>query len=134
MRPDWMPPDPAEVLQAEVMRVAEVCRAAEEARRVAREEMEALLWEGIEEGDYVTLTEEAHVRRGGLLLADEDGNVRVRQVQVVRVEGNRGLVKRVEVYGSSTEWLTRDELAEVMQPGLVAPQPRAKRARYWEAD
>jgi len=132
MRPDWMPPDPAEAMQAEVMRVAEVCRAAEEARRVAREEMEAALWAGIEEGDYVTLTEEAHVRRGGLLLRDEDGNVRLRQGQVVQIEGSKVLVRGVEAYGSSMEWLTRDELAEVMQPGLVAPQPRAKRARYWE--
>jgi hypothetical protein len=132
MRADWLPPDPAVALQAEVLRVREACRAAEEKRRVEREELEAVLWAGVKEGDYVALTQEAHVRRGGLLLADEDGNVRVRQVQVVQIEGNRALVKRVEVYGSSTEWVQRDELGEVVQPGLVPPQPKAKGMRYWE--
>ena len=133
MRPHWMGSDPAVAKQAEVMRVMEACRKAEEDRRLAQEALETTRWAGIKVGDYMTLTVDAHVKRGGLLLTDEAEVVRVKQVRIVEINGDRALALRVEPYGRSTEWMFRDELAEVVTPGLVPPAVRAERVKYWEA-
>jgi hypothetical protein len=125
--------DPAAGKQAELLRVMELCRAAEERRRVEREALEAVLWAGIKVGDYMTLTVDAHVKRGGLLLTDEVGMVRVKQVRIEEIKGEQALALRVEPYGRSTEWVWRGELGEVVMPGLVPPAVRAERVKYWEA-
>jgi len=133
MRPEWMGADPAAAKHREVMQVAELCRAAEEERRLAQEELERVLWAGVEVGDVMALTVATHVKRGGLLLTDETGVVRVEQVRIEQIEGVRACVRNVEVYGESMEWMQRGELGEVVRPGLVVQKARVERVKYWEA-
>ena len=131
IRPHWMGPAP-EVVAAQKLaagwaaqREANALAKAAEAKRVAA------LWEGIEVGDYVELSELAHVARGGLLLADELGDVKVKQVQIEQIEGERALIRTTQPWGPMLEWVGRDEMGAVVKPGLVVQQ-RTAVVKYWE--
>ena len=106
-------------------REAKALQVAAEAERLA------VLWEGITPGDYVELSLEAHVARGGLLLTDELGDVHLKQVQVERIEGDRALVRTTQPWGPMLEWVGRSDLGAVVLPGLVVQQQTAV-AKYWE--
>jgi hypothetical protein len=66
-----------------------------------------------------------------LLLADELGDVKVRQVQVVEIAGDRALIRTTQPWGPMLEWVGRSELGAVVLPGLVVQQ-RTAGAKYWE--
>ena len=131
MRPTWMGPAP-EVVAAQKLaagwaaqREAKAAAVAAEAKRLAG------LWAGIEVGDYVELSKAAHVARGGLLLADEPGDVKVRQVQVTEISGDRALIRTTQPWGPMLEWVGRSDLGAVVLPGLVVQASRPA-AKYWE--
>ena len=125
---------PSDREAAAVRALGEHWARMQEENRV-RGEVEAerlrVMWAGIEVGDYVELSLEAHVTRGGLLLADELGDVKVKQVQVVEIIGDRALIKTTQPWGPMLEWVGRDELGAVVKPGLVVQASRPA-AKYWE--
>ena len=83
------------ITTAELMKLVEAWRPADEARRLAEAERLAELWAGITPG-AVELTEEASVRRGGLRIVRGDGSVVVEVVELLGVEGD---VARVRTTG-----------------------------------
>jgi len=135
MRPSWMGPDPVEervkALQGEWIRMAEENRAA--AEKTARAHAE--LWAGIEVGDVVTLTVDATVRRGGLMVQTADGDVERKQVKVVEIKGEMANVLTVmgwkQGYVQVSEWVSRGELDEVVKEGLAVVKGRSAR-QYWD--
>jgi hypothetical protein len=130
MRPSWRVNEAETAAQKlaagwAAQREAKALQVAAEAERLAA------LWAGIEVGDYVELSLEAHVARGGLLLADELGDVKVRQVQVVEIAGERACIRTTQPWGPMLEWVSRSELGAVVLPGLVV-QAKRPAAKYWE--
>ena len=93
-RPSWLPPDPVE---ARVRAMGPIwAQMAEERKERERVEVERLreLWEGVNVGDVMGLTEGEHLRRGGLLLVDErTGEVKVKRVRLIGIEGEFGVVE-----------------------------------------
>ena len=106
-------------------------REANAVAKAAEAERLATLWDGIGVGHFVELSELAHVARGGLLLADELGDVKVKQVQIEQIEGERALIRTTQPWGPMLEWVGRDELGAVVKSGLVVQQ-RTAVVRYWE--
>jgi hypothetical protein len=131
MRPHWMGSAPEVVAAHKLAAGWAAQREAKAASEAAEAKRLAALWAGIEVGDYVELSEAAHVARGGLLLTDELGDVRLKQVQVERIEGDRALIRTTQPWGPMLEWVSRSELGAVVLPGLVVQQ-RTAVAKYWE--
>ena len=77
------------------------------------------------------LSESAHVARGGLLLADEFGALRLEQVQVVEIKDDKALIRTKQAWGPMLEWVGRNDLGAVVLPGLVVQASRPA-AKYWE--
>jgi hypothetical protein len=115
-----------------LQRVLDAARPAEEARDAAEAERLEVLWAGIEPGATVALTEAAHAGRGGLLLTDDLGQAQTQQVEIVRIEASRALVKVIAPWGASTEWMQRSELGEAVQPGLAMKAPKQAGPKFWE--
>lgn len=110
-------------------------RMARDNKRKAEIEAERLrvLWDGIEVGDVVELTEEEHVRRGGLLMVDENGEVQLEQGKVLEIKGDLARVQVVSAWGFMGEWIGRERISRVVKEGLKVQKPRRRGDRYWEA-
>jgi hypothetical protein len=125
----------------ELMRLVEAWRPADEAKREAEVQRLAELWSGIEVGDVVELSEGEHVKRGGMLMFDEEGCVLLRQAEVLEIEGDRAYVRGIERWGMSgmewigvTEWIERGSIGRVVRAGLKGVRrERVEKRRYWEA-
>ena len=120
-----------QALQGHWARIAEENRAAAERDALLHQEM----WAGISVGDVVTLTVDATVRRGGLMVQTADGDVERKQVKVVEIKGEMARVLTVmgwkQGYVQVSEWVSREELDEVVKEGLVKKRDCAPQI-WWE--
>lgn len=115
-----------EALRPEWERMAAQRRAADEREK----ERLAELWDGIEVGDFVELTPEEHVQRGGLMLVDEKGEMVVQQVRIVEIKGEMANVSFAQKY-AGREWIHRQQIRGVVKPGLVGPRRDAAPKIWW---
>jgi hypothetical protein len=136
-----MGPDPVEertkALQGHWARIAEENRVAAERDALLQEEM----WVGIEVGDVVELTVEEHVRRGGMLLVDGNGEVIVKQGEVKEIRGCEACVCVIERWGQAgmdwietREWVRRERIGSVVKRGLKGVEKRREGVKYWEVE
>ena len=119
------------------MRLMEVWRPVEEARRAADVERLRVMWEGIEVG-AVELTEEATVRRGGLRMLRADGSVVLEVVELLEIEGD---VARVQTTGGRggygvIERLSRGDIEGMQELNIQADKQVVEHpaAKYWSKE
>lgn len=88
-------------------------------------------------GDYVELTEEANYERGGLRMFDGEGELLRMQARVLKVGSNLIRIQREGAirmkWGSfpMVEWINRNEIHGVVQPGLV-PAKGKRYKQFWD--
>jgi hypothetical protein len=137
MRPEWLGVDVVAERTAELMRLMEVWRPAEEAQRAAEEERLRVMWEGIEAGP-VELTEAATVERGGLRMLRADGSVVLEVVELLEIEGEFARVRTTGGRGGYAvmELLRRGDI-EGMQELNHRPEEQViehPAAQYWSVE
>ena len=99
------------VTTEELLRMVEIWRPADEAKRLAEEERMRVMWEGIGVG-AVELTEEATVRRGGLRMMRGNGSVVLEVVELIEIEGEFARVRTTGGRGGYAvmEWMGRGDI------------------------
>jgi hypothetical protein len=136
-----MPADPVEE-RMKALRGHWAAMAEENRARVAEEALlHEEMWAGIEVGDVVELTVEEHVRRGGMLLVDGDGEVIVKQGEVMEIRGEEACVSVIEQWGQAgmdwietREWVRRERIGSVVKRGLKGVEKGVEGVKYWEVE
>ena len=137
MRPEWLGVDVVAERTAELMRLMEVWRPAEEAQRAAEEERLRVMWEGISAGP-IELTEAATVERGGLRMLRADGSVVLEVVELLSIEGEFARVRTTGCLRGYAvmELLRRGDIEGMQELNIQADKQVMEHpaAQYWSVE